>query len=54
MTDEDSEWEDSSEDEDIIEHEDDDEDGSVGTWFRSDNTDRINLRFNYGLVKWDR
>ena len=58
MTDKDSEWEDSSEDEGIIEHEDDDHDMMMvpGTWqFPFDNlpTDRIHLRFNYGLVKWD-
>ena len=43
MTDEDSEWEDFSEDEYsvdevISEHED---------------TERITLRFNYGIVQWD-
>lgn len=50
MADEDSEWEDDSEDEDMSEHEDDDEAGFVGSWSRSDNNERITLRFNYGLV----
>ena len=44
MTDEDSEWEDFSEDEEISEYH---------SLYSENDAERITLRFNYGIVQWD-